>query len=60
MRADTHYCDWDEPGRRFVRTLCRVLIPRREHQSDPTCPICRAVLEAREAERVDYPEPADR
>jgi hypothetical protein len=46
----THWCDWDEPGERSVRTLCRVFIPRREAVTQPTCPLCAAVLAARQRE----------
>jgi hypothetical protein len=44
----THYCLWDAPGKRLVRALCGVLIARRDHTNEPTCPDCQAELAERE------------
>jgi hypothetical protein len=47
--ALTHYADYDERvGKWYLRTLCGVLIKRRDHQNAPTCTICRQVLAARD------------
>jgi hypothetical protein len=44
----SHYCDWDVPGKRLVRSICGLLIYRDEHANAPTCPECQLVLAARE------------
>jgi hypothetical protein len=44
----SHYCDWDMPGTRLVRALCGTLIARRDHQTQPTCPVCLKILADRE------------
>jgi hypothetical protein len=49
LLRETHYLDWDAPGRVKVRALCGVYIRRREHAEAPTCPVCRQALEARTA-----------
>ena len=49
FRLRSHYCDWDAPGGRLVRTLCGVLIQRRAHATVPTCPTCAQALARREA-----------
>ena len=46
----SHYVIWDAPGGRLVRALCGLLIRRREHANQPTCPTCAKLLAAREAE----------
>lgn len=43
----SHYCDWDEPGRHRVMSICRVLMKRTEHSNEPTCPNCQAGLKRR-------------
>jgi hypothetical protein len=48
--ADTHFCEWDAPGKYTVPALCGAYIRRRDHVNDPTCAICRVALAAREAE----------
>ena len=48
FRLRTHYSRWDEPGGRFVRALCGVLIQRRAHHNVPTCPDCTALVAAQE------------
>jgi len=46
----THFCDWDMPGGRLVRALCGALIRRRDHDNEPTCATCQAVLAERAAD----------
>jgi hypothetical protein len=41
----THWIPWDARGRRLVRALCGVLLARRDHANDPTCPECRRLLD---------------
>jgi hypothetical protein len=48
----THFCDWDAPGGRTVRAICGTIIRRRDHQNEPTCTKCQAVLVDREAEAI--------
>ena len=48
LRIESHYCDWDQPGRRVVRALCTALIKRRDHSNDPTCITCRLILAGRD------------
>jgi hypothetical protein len=50
----THYVVWDQVGGRLVRALCGLLIRRREHANQPTCPTCAKLL----AERESAPGPA--
>jgi len=40
----THFVDFDQPGTRSARTLCNILIDRREAVSTPTCERCRDLL----------------
>jgi hypothetical protein len=49
----THYCLYDMPGGRLVRALCGLLIYRREHSNEPTCPECLAELCERNAEAIE-------
>jgi hypothetical protein len=45
----THYVVWDDVGIRMAHALCGELVLRKEHDNDPTCPACRAILAARDA-----------
>jgi hypothetical protein len=45
----THWVRWDDPGLRIRRALCGLLVNIADHDNDPTCPACRAILAEREA-----------
>jgi hypothetical protein len=46
---ETHFADFDEPGKLKVRSLCGIYIGRSDRSEAPTCTICRQALEARNA-----------
>lgn len=46
--AETHFADFDEPGRFKVRALCGLYVNRSDRAEAPTCVICRQALEARD------------
>jgi hypothetical protein len=46
---ESHFADFDEPGRLKVRSLCGVYIGRSDRSEAPTCILCRQALEARNA-----------
>lgn len=49
----THYCLWDAKGRVRVAAVCGAWMRRRDHADHPTCPACRARVEAMAARRVE-------
>ena len=46
---ETHFADFDEPGRLKVRALCGIYIGRSDRSETPTCILCKQALAAREA-----------
>ena len=47
---DTHYCDWDTPGKNLVRAICGAMMRRLDHVAAPTCPRCQRELARRAAQ----------
>jgi hypothetical protein len=45
---ESHYADFDQPGRLKVRALCGIYIGRSDRSDQPTCVLCRQALEARD------------
>jgi hypothetical protein len=45
---ESHFSDWDEPGKVRVRALCGLYIARSDRAERPTCLVCRQALEARD------------
>lgn len=46
---ESHYADFDQPGRLKVRSLCGLYISRSDRSEQPTCTICQQELKARDA-----------
>jgi hypothetical protein len=48
----THYVPWDHPARprTLVVAICGATIARHESDGQPSCPVCRQLIAADEAE----------